>query len=88
MNKAGLADIIAWQTGCSKAAAERSINEVILGVKESLREGGSLTLAGFGNFEIRNRKQRNGTHPRTQQPIVIGPKKTVVFRPSDRFLKK
>ena len=87
MNKSGLTDIIARQTGSSKAAAERSINAVLAGLKEGLKNGESLTLAGFGNFEIRDRKPRNGIHPRTQQRILIGAKKTVVFKPSGRILK-
>ena len=87
MNKAGLAEVMAKQSGTSKAAAERSINSVLAAIKEGIQNGGSLTLAGFGNFEIRTRKSRNGTHPKTQERIVIGPKRTVVFRASDKLLK-
>ena len=87
MNKAGLIEIVARQTGSSKAVAERSINSVLAAMKESLKAGEPLTLAGLGNFETRTRKARKGTHPKTQQPIVIGAKRVVVFRPSDKILR-
>jgi DNA-binding protein HU-beta len=87
VNKAALIEVIARQTGNSKAAAARSVDVVLAGMKEGLNQSGSLTLSGFGSFEIRQRKSRNGTHPRTHQPIVIGPRKVVVFKAAGRLLK-
>lgn len=39
-----------------------------------------VTIAGFGTFELRQRRGRTGRNPRTGQPIEIGPSNYPAFR--------
>jgi nucleoid DNA-binding protein len=85
MTKADLIACIASDTNLPKAKIELVVNSLIMQLKNSLANGENLTLAGFGTFSTRDRKERTGRNPQTGEPLNI-PKKTVpTFKPSQSF---
>jgi len=82
MNKSGLVEIVArvLGTGTSKAQAERAVNAVIEGMSTGLRRDRSISLSGFGTFEVRPRKGRLLKNPRTGAPMRVRPGKRVAFK--------
>jgi DNA-binding protein HU-beta len=82
MNKSGLVELVArcLGTGTSKAQAERAVNAVIEGMSAGLRRDKSLSLSGFGTFEVRARKGRLLKNPRTGAPMRVRPGKRVAFK--------
>jgi DNA-binding protein HU-beta len=81
MNKTELIDHIAQQADISKAAAGRALDAVIVGVKNTLKKGDSVTLVGFGTFAVGKRTARTGRNPRTGAAIKIKAAKVPKFRP-------
>lgn len=81
MTKADLVAQIASNANFTKAAAERFLNALLEVVQASLAEEGKISLAGFGSFNVENRKERQGRNPRTGEPITIGASRVVKFRP-------
>ena len=82
MNKSGLIEIVARNlgSGTSKAQAERAVNAVLQGLSAGLRRDRSLSLSGFGTFEVRARKGRLLRNPRTGAPMRVRPGKRVAFK--------
>jgi DNA-binding protein HU-beta len=82
MNKSGLVEVVARNLGkgTSKAQAERAVNAVIRAMSAGLRKDRSLSLSGFGTFEVRKRKGRLLKNPRTGVPMKIRATKRVAFK--------
>ena len=88
MNKAELIAAMAAKTGETKKAAEASVNAFVEVVTESLKKGEKVQLVGFGTFEVRQRKAREGRNPRNPEEVIkIPASKAPVFR-SGKALKE
>ena len=85
MNKAELIDAIAEELDLSKAAAERAVNGVLDNIKKGVKDSGSVQLIGFGTFELKHRKAREGRNPRTGETMQIPASKSVGFKPGKQF---
>ena len=71
MTKSDLIDKVATEAKIPRAAAERALNSFTASITEVLRQGGKLTLPGFGTFLTSNRSARKGRNPRTGEEIDI-----------------
>ncbi len=80
MNKSHLIEHVAEELHTSKLQAGRLVDTVLNGIKEGLREDGTVTLTGFGTFEVKDRKARIGRNPHTGAPIHIEAGRRVGFR--------
>ena len=81
MNKKELVDAIAGKTDSSGAAADRAVNALIEIISDTLKKGDSLTLPGFGTFEVRERAARTGRNPKTGEKLEIGASRVAAFKP-------
>lgn len=64
----------------TKKNAEKAINAVFEVISDSLAQGAKVQIIGFGTFEARDRKGREGRNPRTNEPIQIEASKTPAFK--------
>ncbi len=80
MNKKELIDAMAIRTGTSKAAAERAVVALIDIISGTLEKGDSLSLVGFGSFEVRKRAAYTGRNPKTGEELKIGASKVPAFK--------
>ena len=80
MNKSDLVDYVAGELRTSKAAAGRLVDTVLTGIRRGLSDDNSVTLSGFGTFEVKPRKARIGRNPHTGEPIQIEAGRRVGFR--------
>ncbi len=81
MNKTDLIDHIAASAEISKAAAARALDSTLGAIKTTLKKGGSVSLVGFGSFNVVKRKARAGRNPATGAAIKIKASKGVRFAP-------
>ncbi|GHU49110.1 transcriptional regulator [Clostridia bacterium] len=81
MNKAELIQSVAEKTGFTKKDAEAAVSATIASVEEALVKGDKVQLIGFGTFETRQRKARQGRNPRKPDEIInIDAAKAPVFK--------
>ena len=80
MNKTELIEHIAKSADISKAAAARSLDAVIDAVTTSLKNNDSVTLVGFGTFEVSERAAREGRNPQTGKTMSIPASKAPKFK--------
>ncbi|MTI46488.1 HU family DNA-binding protein [Sporosalibacterium faouarense] len=81
MNKASLVANMAEKSGLTKKDAESALNAFMKSVEEALMNEEKVQLVGFGTFEVRHRKAREGRNPRNpEQVIQIPASKAPVFK--------
>jgi len=80
MNKAELIERVANDVNLSKADAERAVNAVFDGITDTLKNGGQVTLVGFGTFQVKDRAARTGRNPQTGETIQIAAAKVPSFK--------
>ena len=80
MNKIDIIDHVARSADISKAAAGRAIEATVAAIKTTLKQGGMVTLVGFGTFYVGKRAARSGRNPRTGEAIKIKAAKVPKFR--------
>ena len=80
MNKTELIDQIATAAEISKAAAGRALDATVFAIKESLKNGDTVSLIGFGTFYVGERAARVGRNPRTGKELQIKAVKSPKFR--------
>ncbi len=81
MNKAELVSSMAEKSGLTKKDVELALNAFMRSVEESLIEGEKVQLVGFGTFDIRDRKARQGRNPRNPDEVIdIPASKAPVFK--------
>ncbi len=80
MNRKELIDALADKTGSTKADADRNIAAMIDIITATLKKGDSLTLVGFGTFEVRKRAARTGRNPQTGAELKIKAAKVPAFK--------
>ena len=80
MNKVELVASVVEKTGLAKKDAEKAVSAVLDSVKEAVAKGDKVQLVGFGTFEIRERKERMGKNPNTQEAMMIPAGKAPVFK--------
>ena len=85
MNKNDMIEAIAGKTGSDKATADRALNAVLDCISECLKRGDEIKLAGFGNFDIKHTKAREGRNPATGATISIPAGKKPRFKPSKQL---
>ena len=71
MNKTELIGAVAQEAEMTKKDAEKAVKAVIDVVSKTLEKGEKVQLIGFGTFEVRQRKAREGHNPATQKAIKI-----------------
>lgn len=63
----------------------QSLSEIIA---DSVIDGNSVAVPGFGQFEPKMREERITTHPSTGKKILVPPKLSMVFKPSALLKQK
>ncbi|MBD9435677.1 HU family DNA-binding protein [Pseudoxanthomonas sp. PXM03] len=80
MNKTELIDAVADEAEVSKAEAGRAVDAVISSITKALKKGDTVTLVGFGTFQVRKRAARTGRNPKTGDTIKIKASKNPAFK--------
>ncbi len=80
MNKSELIDAVAEKADLPKAAAARAIDAMTDAIADSLKGGSSVSLVGFGSFNVKDRPARTGRNPQTGAPIQISAAKVPSFK--------
>ncbi len=66
----------------TRKEAANIVETVLEVIKASLVQGEMLKISGFGNFVVRDKKERKGRDPQRDVPIVIRARRVLTFKPS------
>ena len=86
MNKASLIDRIAKKASVNKKLSESMVNAMVDIIIEELKNGGEVSITGFGTFETMTRYARGGVNPQNpSERIQIPEVKVAKFRTGKRL---
>jgi DNA-binding protein HU-beta len=88
MNKGELVDAVAAKTNITKKQTDEIISAFLSIVTEAVANGDKVTLIGFGSFERRDRSEREGRNPKTNEPMTIPATKVPAFSAGKQFKEK
>ena len=80
MTKKELIDVVAEKTGTTKVSAKETVDTVFAAIAETLVNGETVDLSGYGKFTVKERAARKGVNPATKETIEIPASKVVSFK--------
>ena len=88
VNKGELAGRVAKRSGDDEKTVYRVLCAYFEEVQVTVETGESITIAGFGCFEGRNRASRIGRNPRSGEQVPVEARRTPVFRAAKSFKER
>ena len=85
LTKADMAERLFEELGLNKREAKELVELFFEEIRGSLEKGQQVKLSGFGNFDLRDKKQRPGRNPKTGEEIPITARRVVTFRPGQKL---
>jgi integration host factor subunit alpha len=85
LTKADMAERLFDEIGLNKREAKEMVELFFEKIRGSLEDGEQVKLSGFGNFDLREKKQRPGRNPKTGEEIPISARRVVTFRPGQKL---
>jgi integration host factor subunit alpha len=85
LTKADMAEHLFEELGLNKREAKDVVEMFFEEIRCALERGEQVKLSGFGNFDLREKKQRPGRNPKTGEEIPITARRVVTFRPGQKL---
>ncbi len=80
LTKVDMADSLVKKLGLDKREAHDLVDLFFREMKASLAVGEQVKLSGFGNFELRDKKERPGRNPKTGESVPVSARRVVTFK--------
>jgi integration host factor subunit alpha len=88
LTKMDLVKALIEEQGLTKKEAVGFVDGFFEEIRMALEDGHHLQLSGFGNFVLRDKKERPGRNPQTGEPVPITPRRVVTFKASVQLKKR
>lgn len=85
LTKADMAERLYDELGLNKREAKEMVESFFDEIRESLSSNEQVKLSGFGNFDLRDKRQRPGRNPKTGEEVPISARRVVTFRPGQKL---
>ncbi len=85
LTKADMADRLFDDVGLNKRESKELVEAFFGEVRTALGRGEVVKLSGFGNFNLRDKKQRPGRNPKTGEEIPISARRVVTFHAGQKL---
>ena len=84
--KAELVERVYEKVGFTRQEATEAVEIVLNEIKIVLASGEDVRISGFAGFHLREKKARNARNPRSGEPVRIGARRVLTFKPSQQLL--
>ena len=85
LTKADLAEQLFDQLGLNKREAKEVVELFFEEISRSLEDNVQVKLSGFGNFELKEKKERPGRNPKTGEDVAISARRVVTFHAGQKL---
>lgn len=82
LTRADLCEAVHEEVGLSRQECAGLVERTLELIVESLAQGETVKLSGFGVFQVRDKRARMGRNPKTGAPAAINPRRVISFRAS------
>ena len=80
MNKSELVEAMALEMNIGPKEAGDMINTILDSFSDTLIDGGTIEIRGFGSFVIKQYESYSGRNPKTGEKIKVPPKRLPFFK--------
>jgi len=88
LTKADMAERLFEELGLNKREAKEMVESFFDEIRMSLASNEHVKLSGFGNFDLRDKRQRPGRNPKTGEEVPISARRVVTFRPGQKLKER
>lgn len=88
MNNKEFIGSLSEQLSLSAKETEKLVEALTTCMAESIDEDTTLSIQGFGNFEVKKKADRIVVNPSTKKRMLIPPKLVIGFKPSPILKEK
>ena len=85
LTKVDMAESLFNELGLNKREARELVDLYFHELVACLAVGEPIKLSGFGNFGLRDKKERPGRNPKTGEKVPIPARRVVTFRPGQKL---
>ena len=85
LTKADMAESLFNELGLNKREARELVDMFLRSCVHHSQLGSRSNFPDFGNFDLRDKKERPGRNPKTGQEIPISARRVVTFRPGQKL---
>jgi len=85
LTKADIAEKLFEDLGLNKREAKEVVEMFFEEIRSALEGNEQVKLSGFGNFDLRDKRQRPGRNPKTGEEIPISARRVVTFKPGQKL---
>ncbi|SMN10957.1 Integration host factor alpha subunit [uncultured Candidatus Thioglobus sp.] len=85
LTKADMAENLYYELGLNKRESKELVEMFFGEIRNTLGLGEQVRLSGFGNFYLREKKQRPGRNPKTGETVPVSARCVVTFRPGKKL---
>ncbi len=83
--KADMAKYLFNEMGLNRREARELVDLFFQELEACLADGEEIRFSGFGNFHLRDKKERPGRNPKTGENVPIPARRVVTFRPGQKL---
>ena len=88
MNNKEFISELSQRLNYSNKETTRLVSSVLSVMTQELQDGKTITVQGFGTFEVKKKLERVSFNPVTQQRLLIPPKLVLTYKPSISLKEK
>ena len=88
LTKADMVEHLFNELGLNKQEAKELIDILFEEIRLALESNQPVKLSGFGNFDLRDRRQRPGRNPKTGEEIPITARRVVTFKAGQKLRQR
>jgi integration host factor subunit alpha len=88
LTKAEMAERLFEELGLNKREAKEMVESLFDEIRASLSHNENVKLSGFGNFDLRDKRQRPGRNPKTGEEVAVSARRVVTFRPGQKLKER
>jgi nucleoid DNA-binding protein len=85
MTKADLVKIVSNETGIIRKDVALAVDAFLDAIKDSMKDGKHIEIRGFGTFKLKQRKERIGRNPKTEEKVKVPARVVPTFKFSRGF---
>ena len=88
MNNKEFISELSKKTGYSSKDVTQYVSSLLNIMSQELQDGNSVSIQGFGTFDVKKKMERISVNPVTHQRMLIPPKLVLSYKPSVSLKEK
>lgn len=88
MNNKEFITELSKKTGYSSKDVTQYVSSLLNIMSQELQDGNSVSIQGFGTFDVKKKMERISVNPVTHQRMLIPPKLVLSYKPSVTLKEK